>query len=204
LPAVRFTSLGIVAGILRARSADAARSWTPRSRRRRTHAEHAARQHAAPAGRLRARTRFYDLAPWPGGHTLRRRGWINSNQWNRSSTAELIRRLGLDGDERFVRGQMDASAWAGPHGELVRLFATRTRADWCALLEGPTPASRRCSTRPRRPPSAHCLRGRSTTARTACCRPRLRHDFPQRLRVPPARCRNAAHQTRDVLRQARG
>jgi alpha-methylacyl-CoA racemase len=48
--------------------------------------------------------------------------------------AELINKLGLD--ESFLHDQNDTRTWPARSAELAAVFATRTRADWCALLEG--------------------------------------------------------------------
>ncbi|ESZ31349.1 CaiB/BaiF CoA-transferase family protein [Mesorhizobium sp. L2C066B000] len=50
--------------------------------------------------------------------------------------AELIRRLGLDQDERFVNEQRNPAAWATLGDELSVLFKTKSRAEWTRLLEG--------------------------------------------------------------------
>jgi alpha-methylacyl-CoA racemase len=50
--------------------------------------------------------------------------------------AELRRRAGLDGDPDFDR-QMETAAWPALKEKLAALFRTRTRDEWCALLEGP-------------------------------------------------------------------
>ena len=47
--------------------------------------------------------------------------------------AELIRRLGLDAGD-FV--QSDRAGWPAARDRLAAVFRTRTRAEWCALLEG--------------------------------------------------------------------
>jgi crotonobetainyl-CoA:carnitine CoA-transferase CaiB-like acyl-CoA transferase len=94
-------------------------------------------EHAASPGSFERGTRFYDLAHWAGrSYRCADGGWINLATVEPQFYAELIRRLGLDGDERFVRGQTDPKAWPVLADELARLFATRARADWCALLEG--------------------------------------------------------------------
>ena len=49
--------------------------------------------------------------------------------------AELLKRLGLDGDERFA-AQMDRAGWPQLKDQLAALFKTRTRDEWCALLDG--------------------------------------------------------------------
>jgi alpha-methylacyl-CoA racemase len=50
--------------------------------------------------------------------------------------AELIRRLGLGQDERFVNDQGSPDAWATLGNELSALFKTKSRAEWTRLLEG--------------------------------------------------------------------
>ena len=50
--------------------------------------------------------------------------------------AELRRRAGLDGDPDFDR-QTETAAWPALKEKLAALFRTRTRDEWCALLEGP-------------------------------------------------------------------
>ena len=48
--------------------------------------------------------------------------------------AELIAKLGLDAG--FLRDQNDVSTWKARSAELASVFASKTRAEWCALLEG--------------------------------------------------------------------
>jgi len=48
--------------------------------------------------------------------------------------AELARLVGLE--SRFVERQMDRSLWPELRARLAALFKTRTRAQWCELLEG--------------------------------------------------------------------
>jgi alpha-methylacyl-CoA racemase len=48
--------------------------------------------------------------------------------------AELLRLTGLDGDEEFAK-QTDRSAWPHLKQRLTDLFATKTRDEWCALME---------------------------------------------------------------------
>lgn len=47
---------------------------------------------------------------------------------------ELLRRLGLDEDLASMQG--DQHRWAGTRQRLAEVFRTRTRDEWCALLEG--------------------------------------------------------------------
>ena len=49
--------------------------------------------------------------------------------------AELLKRLGLDGDEQFA-AQHDRAGWPQLKDQLAALFKTRTRDEWCALLDG--------------------------------------------------------------------
>jgi alpha-methylacyl-CoA racemase len=48
--------------------------------------------------------------------------------------AELLQRLGLDAAE--FKGQHDARRWPAYKARLAAVFASRSRAEWCALLEG--------------------------------------------------------------------
>jgi len=49
--------------------------------------------------------------------------------------AELLQRLGLDGDEQLA-AQMDRAAWPRLKQRLAELFISRPRDEWCALLDG--------------------------------------------------------------------
>lgn len=47
---------------------------------------------------------------------------------------ELLRRLGLDGE--VLPDQNDASGWEGLRERFAAIFRTKTREEWCRLLEG--------------------------------------------------------------------
>ena len=47
---------------------------------------------------------------------------------------ELLRLTGLEGDQQFAK-QMDRSEWPALKSRLTELFATRTRDEWCELME---------------------------------------------------------------------
>jgi alpha-methylacyl-CoA racemase len=49
--------------------------------------------------------------------------------------AELLRLTGIDGDPEFAR-QMDKSSWPHLKLRLAELFATKSRDEWCSLMEG--------------------------------------------------------------------
>ncbi|MBU6266714.1 MAG: CoA transferase [Sphingomonadales bacterium] len=49
--------------------------------------------------------------------------------------AELLDRLGLAGDPDFA-AQMDTATWSRAKARFAALFRTRSRAEWCDLLEG--------------------------------------------------------------------
>ncbi|HEX9259562.1 MAG TPA: CaiB/BaiF CoA-transferase family protein [Acidimicrobiales bacterium] len=48
--------------------------------------------------------------------------------------AELMQLSGLDGDPDFAR-QMDKASWPVLKERIAEVFATKTRAEWCALME---------------------------------------------------------------------
>ena len=48
--------------------------------------------------------------------------------------AELIRIMGLEGDEQFAK-QMDRAEWPAVKSRLTELFAQKTSAQWCELME---------------------------------------------------------------------
>lgn len=48
--------------------------------------------------------------------------------------AELLQRTGLDGEA--LGGQMDRSRWEANKEPVAALFRTKTRDEWCAMLEG--------------------------------------------------------------------
>ena len=48
--------------------------------------------------------------------------------------AELLRLTGLEGDEQFAR-QMDKAEWPALKSRLTELFAQKSRAEWCEIME---------------------------------------------------------------------
>jgi alpha-methylacyl-CoA racemase len=49
--------------------------------------------------------------------------------------AELLKRLGLDGDQSLQK-PLEPSAWAAGKERFAAIFKTKTMAEWCELLEG--------------------------------------------------------------------
>jgi alpha-methylacyl-CoA racemase len=72
---------------------------------------------------------FYDVYECADG------GFISIGSIEPQFYAELLQRLGLDGDDEFA-AQMDRERWPRLTGRLAELFRTRTRDEWSALLEG--------------------------------------------------------------------
>lgn len=62
--------------------------------------------------------------------------WVYIDAEEPQFYTDLVERLGLGHDQRFVTGQSTPEIWPVLSDELARLFATKTRAEWCGLLEG--------------------------------------------------------------------
>jgi crotonobetainyl-CoA:carnitine CoA-transferase CaiB-like acyl-CoA transferase len=78
-----------------------------------------------------------DSAHWAGrSYQCKDGGSINLAPLETQFYAELVRRIGLDGDKRFTKGQMDEALWPVLSKDLTALFATRTRDEWSDVLEG--------------------------------------------------------------------
>ncbi len=60
--------------------------------------------------------------------------WLSIGSIEPQFYAELRARTGLDADPEFD-AQMDRAAWGPLKAKLTALFLTRTRAEWCDLLE---------------------------------------------------------------------
>jgi len=72
---------------------------------------------------------FYDVYPCKDGK------WISIGPLEPKFYALLIEKLGLQNDDRF-EAQFDQARWPERKAVLTEIFAAKTRADWCALLEG--------------------------------------------------------------------
>ncbi|NQY55205.1 MAG: CoA transferase [Ilumatobacteraceae bacterium] len=71
---------------------------------------------------------FYDVYECADG------GYISIGSIEPQFYAELMRLTGLDGDDDFA-AQMDQSRWPELKERLTALFATKTRDEWCELME---------------------------------------------------------------------
>eukprot|EP01037_Dinobryon_pediforme_P008579 gene8579-8671_t len=72
---------------------------------------------------------FYDTYETADGK------WISIGSIEPQFYALLLERTGLADDPEFAR-QMDPSTWAPLKERIAALFRTRTREEWCALLDG--------------------------------------------------------------------
>ena len=71
---------------------------------------------------------FYNVYECAGG------GWISVAPIEGKFYAELLRRLDID--PATMPPQMDRARWPEAQAQFAELFKTRTRDQWCALLEG--------------------------------------------------------------------
>lgn len=72
---------------------------------------------------------FYDVYRCSDG------GYVSVGSIEPQFYAELMRLTGLGGDPAFAK-QMDKSAWPDLKQRLTELFETKTRDEWCTLMEG--------------------------------------------------------------------
>jgi alpha-methylacyl-CoA racemase len=71
---------------------------------------------------------YYDVYQCADGE------WISIAPIEGRFHAELLRRIGVDPEE--IGDQHDRSQWEHARATLARVFKTRTRSQWCELLEG--------------------------------------------------------------------
>ena len=110
----------------------------------------------------------------------------------------LIEKAGLDGELFGPYGVMgthgqDAAAWSRLKQTLSEVFKTRTRDEWCALMEGRMFASRPCSASRKRPLILTTKRAATLSRWAVCCRTRPPHvSAPRRPPLPNRRFRTGA------------
>lgn len=72
---------------------------------------------------------FYDAYECKDG------GWVSIGSIEPQFYAELLAKTGLAGDPEFA-AHMDRSAWPRLSDKLAAIMKTKTRDEWCALMEG--------------------------------------------------------------------
>lgn len=73
--------------------------------------------------------------PWIRSYRCADGEWLRVEAYQPEFYGELITRLGLSHDARFVHAWSNPQDWAQVMTELEMLFATKTRAQWASLLE---------------------------------------------------------------------
>ncbi|GAA5316311.1 MAG: CaiB/BaiF CoA-transferase family protein [Candidatus Pelagadaptatus aseana] len=74
-------------------------------------------------------------APWSDTYATADGKYVNICALEPKFYQELLERLGLVDNELFAN-QWDASKWLAGKEAMAELFASKTRAEWCELLEG--------------------------------------------------------------------
>ncbi len=72
---------------------------------------------------------FYDTYACKDGK------WVSIGSIEPQFYAILLEKTGLTGDADFA-GQMDRTKWPALKQRLMQIFATKTRDEWCAIMEG--------------------------------------------------------------------
>jgi len=73
-------------------------------------------------------------APYYNVYETADRGYVSIAAIENKFFAELAQRIGLE--ETYVKQQNDRSLWPQLQNRLAEIFRTKTRAQWCELLEG--------------------------------------------------------------------
>jgi alpha-methylacyl-CoA racemase len=84
--------------------------------------------HERGANHLDTGAHFYNVYECADG------GWISIAPIEGKFYTELLRRLDID--PATMPPQMDRAGWPGAQAQFAELFKTRTRDQWCTLLEG--------------------------------------------------------------------
>jgi alpha-methylacyl-CoA racemase len=85
-------------------------------------------EHARGTNLLDTGAHFYDVYRCSDGE------YVSLGSIEPQFYAELLRLTGLDGDEQFAK-QMDKAEWPALKNRLTEIFAQKTRAEWCELME---------------------------------------------------------------------
>lgn len=78
---------------------------------------------------------YVDGSHWFYSYRCADGGWITLASMEPAFYEEMRRRIGVDQDPR-LDAQMDPAQWPEQRRILAGIFATKTRAQWCELLEG--------------------------------------------------------------------
>lgn len=78
----------------------------------------------------------FQMPHWSNSYLCADGGYIRLASLEPQFYGVLLQRLGLDDDPDFVSSQHDSQAWPGLRAHLQALFLTRTRQEWCEVLEG--------------------------------------------------------------------
>ncbi|MGY4313613.1 CaiB/BaiF CoA transferase family protein [Bradyrhizobium sp. JR3.5] len=78
---------------------------------------------------------YFDCGPSVNTYRCSDGGWIIVSPLETQFYDELLKRIGLAGDPVF-ENRTAAADWPRQRAVLSETFATRTRAEWCAILEG--------------------------------------------------------------------
>jgi alpha-methylacyl-CoA racemase len=85
-------------------------------------------EHAPGTNMLDSGAHFYDVYECSDGR------YVSIGSIEPQFYAELLRLTGLDGDAEFAQ-QMDRSQWPHLKERIAAVFRTKTRDEWCALME---------------------------------------------------------------------
>jgi len=75
-----------------------------------------------------------ETAPWYGVYETADGQYVSIAAAEPQFYAELLRLTGLAGDP--LPDQLDRGSWPAMHARLAQVFRGRTRAEWCAVMEG--------------------------------------------------------------------
>ncbi len=114
--------------------------------------------------------------------------------------AELAQRIGLD--PRFVKRQYDKSLWPELRSALTARFATRSRDDWCALLEGSDACFAPVLTMAEAPQHAHAKARSGFIDVNGVVQPAAAPRFSRSRPELPGPAPSSGAHTREVLEQA--
>lgn len=114
--------------------------------------------------------------------------------------AELGARIGLD--QRFVKRQYDKSLWPELRTAMTAIFASRSRDEWCAALEGSDACFAPVLTWAEAPLHAHAKARGGFIDVDGVVQPAAAPRFSRSVADPPKPAPHSGAHTREVLEQA--